>query len=104
MDPVIQNGLLHPSKTPTAINSIDLNLHEDNEYESITTYRTASPTISMRTMSEFGDPDHKGHAKLRHKNQQSMMGQIQTVLGSVIGTLRLLSIGTLGFSVFGLPT
>ena len=48
-------------------------------------YRSASPTISMRTVSEFGEPDNKGHAKLKHKTEQSMMGQIQTVMGSVIG-------------------
>ena len=39
VDPVIQNGLMNSSRTSPAINSIDLNLHEDNEYESITTYR-----------------------------------------------------------------
>ena len=83
MDPVIQNGFINSSRTTPVINSIDLN--EENEYESITTYRTASPTISMRTMSEFGEPDHKGNAKLKHKNGKSMMGQIQTVMGSVIG-------------------
>ena len=48
-------------------------------------YRSASPTISMRTVSEFGEPDNKGHAKLKHKSEHSMMGQIQTVMGSVIG-------------------
>ena len=87
MDPYIQSGSMsmttNSSRTATAINSIDLN--DNNEYESITTYRSASPTISMRTVSEFGEPDNKGRAKLRHKPQQSMMGQIQTVMGSVIG-------------------
>ena len=71
--------------TTSAINSIDLN--EDNEYDSITTYASASPTISMRTaITEFGDPDNKGHAKnLKNHPHKSMMGQIQTVMGSVIG-------------------
>ena len=42
VDPFIQNGSLsmttNSSRTTTAINSIDLNLNDDNEYESITTY------------------------------------------------------------------
>merc|ERR550534_859343 len=91
VDPFIQNGSLsmttNSSRTTTAINSIDLNMNDDNEYESITTYAgSASPTISMRTVSEFGEPDNKGHAKLKHKSEHSMMGQIQTVMGSVIGS------------------
>ena len=42
VDPFIQTGSLsmttNSSRTTTAINSIDLNLNDDNEYESITTY------------------------------------------------------------------
>ena len=42
VDPFIQTGSLsmttNSSRTTTAINSIDMNLNDDNEYESITTY------------------------------------------------------------------
>ena len=67
---------------PTSIDCIDLN---DNEYESITTYRSVSPTCSLRTVSEFEAPDNKGHAKVKGTNNRSVIGQIQTVVGSVIG-------------------
>lgn len=66
------------------IDCIDLN-NAENEYESITTYRSVSPTISMKTVSEFEEPDNKGHAKVKNSSP-SMIGQIQTVMGSVIGS------------------
>lgn len=66
---------------------IDLN---ENEYQSITsTIRSASPTISIRTVSEFGEPNSQGHAKKKKPlsaNSNKLMGQIQTVMGTVIGT------------------
>ena len=61
------------------IDCIDL---ETEEYESVTTYRSASPTISIRT--EFTDPDPKG--KSRQKREGVMIGTIQSMMGSVIGS------------------
>ena len=48
----------------------------------MTTYRSASPTISIRT--EFTDPDPKG--KSRQKREGVMIGTIQSMMGSVIGS------------------
>ena len=53
------------SEVETTIDCIDLNEHE---YESIatTTYRSISPTISLRTAAtEFGDPDSNGRSKVK---------------------------------------
>ena len=57
---------LEASEVETStIDCIDLNEHE---YESIatTTYRSISPTISLRTAAtEFGDPDSNGRSKVK---------------------------------------
>ena len=58
---------LEASEVETTIDCIDLNEHE---YESIatTTYRSISPTISLRTAAtEFGDPDSNGRSKVQWK-------------------------------------
>ena len=64
VDPFIQTGSLsmttNSSRTTTAINSIDLNMNDDNEYESITTY--------AGYITYFGDLDLG--ACSAHKNNQ----------------------------------
>ena len=49
----------------TTIDCIDLN---DTDYESVTTYRSISPTISLKTAaSEFPDPDSTGRSKANQR-------------------------------------
>lgn len=77
-------GQMRPDDT--AIDCIDLN---DHEYESVTTTyttRSDSPTISMRTASEFGEPDFKGRSKAKNGPDNSLVGQMHTMVGSVFGS------------------
>ena len=63
VDPFIQTGSLsmttNSSRTTTAINSIDMNLNDDNEYESITTY--AGYITYFGDLSSFWDEVTKKH-------------------------------------------
>jgi hypothetical protein len=80
----------------TIIDCIDLRLSKsavdaDHMYENATTFRSSSPSLSIRTTSEFGEPDHRGQAK-RIKSgaatgqSSSLIGKMETMIGSVFGT------------------
>ena len=74
-----------PKDDDTSIDCIDL--ENDHEYESVTTFRSASPTISIRT--EFTDPDLYGKSKqkgIQNDNNGAIIGTIQSMVGSVIGS------------------